>query len=422
MTAERAAKNIVVLGGGFGGVYTVLRLEKALRHDRGVKITLVSDENFFLYTPLLHEVATGGVETRHIAYPLRRLRENRRFDFHKARVLKVDLTRRQVHTDSGSIDYDFLVLALGSTTNTGSLPSKSDNVFTLKNLNDGMIIRNHIIQMFEVADGECDPKRQKQLLTFVVVGAGYTGVQLVAEIRNFVDRSLVKGYRNINPAMVRVILIGDKDYMLSGRDRTLADISTRMLRKQGVDIRLNTRVTRLWDQGMELNHLEMEPTETVIWAAGIVANSVVSALPVEKDEIGRVRVDEYLRLAAYPGVYALGDNAHFEDPETGAVLPPRAHYAVRQPKIVVANILSDLKGTPSKRYHYQDAAELVSLGPRNAAMSLYGLHLSGLIARVIWLAGYLSIMIGPYNRTRVAIDWLLALIFQRDSTLLTVKR
>jgi len=420
---QEKVKEIVVLGGGFGGVYSLIRLEKALRHVKNIRITLISNENFFLYTPMLHEVATGGIETRHIAYPIRKLlRKNRRFDFRLCHVRRVDLKNHRVFVNSGSLEYDYLVLALGSTTNMSSLPGKSENVFTLKNLLDGVQIRNHIIRMFENADCETDPKRKKQLLTFVVVGPGYTGVQLVADMRIFVMNYLLKKYPKIDPALVRVMLIGDKGHILSGRDRKLAEASAKMLGKLGVEIRLNTQITRLWEHGMELNHMEMEPTETVIWAAGIVANPVVGALEAEKDEIGRVKVDEYLRVPGYQGVYALGDNAHFEDPVTGSVLPPRAHYAVRQPKIIAANIMADIKGTSPKRYRYQDAAELVSLGPRNAAMNLYGIHLSGVIARFIWLAGYLAIMMGLYNRTRVLLDWILALIFDRDSTLLDVKR
>ncbi|MBI2857694.1 MAG: NAD(P)/FAD-dependent oxidoreductase [Chloroflexi bacterium] len=417
------ATEIVVLGGGFGGVYTLIGLEKALRKCPGARITLVSNENFFLYTPLLHEVATGGIETRHIAYPIRRLfRKRHRFEFRMCRVERVDLTQRRVILDHGELSYDFLVLALGSTTNMTSLPGYSQNVFTLKNLLDGVQIRNHIIRMFETADCETDQKRQKQLLTFVVVGPGYTGVQLVADLRSFVRHSLLKKYPRIDPAMVRVMLIGDRGYILSGRDRKLGDASVRQLRKLGVEIRLNTQITRLWDHGMELDHMEMEPTETIIWAAGIVASPVVSAIDAEKDELGRIKVDRFLRVPGYPGVYALGDNAHFEDAATGAVLPPRAHYAVRQPKVVVSNILAELINGQPREYLYHDAAELVSLGPRNAVMNLYGFHISGLVARFIWLTGYLAIMMGLYNRTRVLLDWLLAMIFDRDSTLLDVKR
>ncbi|MEW6033258.1 MAG: NAD(P)/FAD-dependent oxidoreductase [Chloroflexota bacterium] len=422
MKRKDGITEIVVLGGGFGGVYSVIRLERALRRDLSKNITLVSDENFLLYTPLLHEVATGGVETRHIAYPIRRLLSRRRFSFRRSRVLKIDLADRKVTTSGGILSYDYLILALGSTTDLSNLPNASANVFTLKNLHDGMVIRNHIIRMFELADAETDLKRKKQLLTFVVVGAGYTGVQLVTEVRSFIDRSLIRGYRNIDPAAVSVKLVEERGYVLSGEDARLSATALRLLRHQGVGVRLGSRVTRLWDHGMELDHLETEPTGTVVWTAGVVANPVVAALPVEKDEKGRVIVDQYLRIPEYPMVYALGDNAHFADPKTGAVLPPRAHYAVRQPRVVVANILADLDGRGLRPYRYQPASELVSLGPRNAAMNLYGVHLSGLLARIVWLVGYLSIMMGSYNRTRVALDWLLALIFGRDNTLLSVER
>ncbi|MBI2854922.1 MAG: NAD(P)/FAD-dependent oxidoreductase [Chloroflexi bacterium] len=418
----RPKRNIVVLGGGFGGVFSVIRLEQELRHDPSVNITLVSDQNFFLYTPFLHEVATGGIETRHIAYPLRRLRGKRHFNIQLGQVLDIDLKARRVTVSTGTLDYDYLVLALGSTTNMAELPGASSNIFTLKNLHDGIVLRNHVIRMFELADAETDTKIKKQLLTFVVVGAGHTGVQLVTELCSFVDHSLLKGYRRIDPAMVRVLLVDEASHVLSGEDMKLAAVALKHLHLQRVETRLNSRVTRIWDHGLELNHQEMETTETVVWAAGVVANSVVATLPVAKDEKGRVIVDQYLRLPEYHCVYALGDNAHFSDRKTGLVLPPRAHYAVRQPKTVATNIIGDLRGKPLRKYHFRKAAELVSLGPRNAVLNLYGLHMSGLPARFIWLVGYLSIMMGLYNRTRVLTDWMLNLIFGRDNTLLPIDR
>lgn len=422
MNTSQGDTRIVVLGGGFGGVNAVLRLERAFRHDSSKEITLVSNENFFLYTPLLHEVATGGVETRHIAYPLRRVRGKKNFCIRQGTVTGIDLDRKTVALGGDAIPYDYLLIALGSTTNIAQLPNPAHNIYTLKNLHDGMVLRNHIIRMFELADIETDHKRQKQLLTFFVVGAGYTGAQIVAEMRNFAANSLVKGYRKVAPEMVRVVLVEEKDRVLSGDDVRLAETTLKLLRRQGVEVRLSSRVTRAWDHGIELDHCEMESTETVVWTAGIVASPVVAALPVEKDERGRVVVDQYLRIPGYAGVYALGDNAHFCDAATGAVLPPRAHYAVRQPKTAVANMIAEMRGGPLRPYKYSKSAELVSLGPRNAAMNLYGVHLSGLPARVIWLAGYLSIMASTYNRTRVAIDWALNLFFDRDNTLLSIDR
>jgi len=262
-----------VLGGGFGGVNAVVRLERAFRHDKTKEITLVSNENFFLYTPLLHEVATGGVETRHIAYPLRRLRGKKSFCIRQANVCSIDLQRKTVALDTGTIQYDFLLIALGSTTNTAHLPNYASNVYMLKNLHDGMVLRNHIIRMFEAADQETDHKRQKQLLTFFVVGAGYTGVQLVAEIRNFAANSLVKGYRRVAPEMVRAVLVEERGRVLSGDDAKLAETTLKLLRCQGVEVRLNSTVTRVWDHGIELDHSEMESTETVVWTAGIVATT-----------------------------------------------------------------------------------------------------------------------------------------------------
>jgi NADH dehydrogenase len=408
-------------------------LERALRNYPSATITLVSDENFFLYTPLLHEVATGGVETRHIAYPIRRLRGKRKFDFVQGEVLDIDLAKREVifeqapwlhleETASGVLHYDYLILALGGTTDTSQLPNLAENIFTLKNLRDGMVIRNHLIRMFELADTETDLKLQKQMLTFAVVGGGYTGIQLVAEIRSFIGRSLVKGYTNVDPAMVRVMLIEEKETILSGEEEELASVSLNILMRQGIEVHLNTPVTRAWDHAIELNHLGVESMETVIWTAGIVANPVVASLPVEKDEMGRVVVDQYQRIPGYSSVYALGDNARFTDSTTGTVVPPRAHYAVRQPKTAVSNIVRSIQDKPLKQYRYRPGVKLISLGPRTAAISIFGFHLSGFLIRIVWLIGYLGIMMGSYNRIRVVIDWFLALFFGRDSTLLSIKR
>lgn len=173
---------------------------------------------------------------------------------------------------------------------------------------------------------------------------------------------------------------------------------------------------------MEINGVRWLPTSTVVWATGIRANTVVARLPVEKDSLGRVLVNEYLELPAFPGVYALGDNACIMDVTTGEALPPRAHFAVRQPKTVAANIVADLGGKARRPYRWKPAIEMISLGPRNAAMSFRGIHLFGLPVRLLWVLGYLSLVIGAYNRIRIVVDWLLILFFGRDSTLLRIER
>lgn len=410
---------IVILGGGFGGVYTTLHLGKALRKHRAVNITLVSQENFFLFTPLLHEVATGGIETRHIAQPIRGLQKGRRFSFTQAQVERVDLEGKVVHTSRGPIAYDSLVLALGAVPDTSRIQGSAPYLFFLKNLYDGLLLRNHIIGLFEEAAAQGKEKAGR--LTFTVVGGGGTGVQLIAEIRDFVTRFILRNYP-VPSSQVHFLLIQDEDRLLEDMDPRLARYALATLHKKGVEVRLGSRVTRLLPQEVEINGQEVVPTGTLVWTGGIKASPVVEGLPLAKDDRGRIRVDQHLEVAGYPGVYALGDNASFVDARTGRSLPARAHIAVRQPRTVARNIVADLTGGRKRAFKPPWTAELVALGSHRAAAKLSFIRLYGLPARVLWLTGYLLLVPSRYTRTRVALDWLLALIFGRDLTHLRLPR
>ncbi len=416
----KVSTNILVLGGGFAGVYTTLHLERALRNEPGVNITLVSNENFFMFTSFLHEVAVGRIETRHIAYPIRRLRGSKRFNFILASVESIDLAGRTVITDHGRLSYDYLVIALGSTTDMTTLPEAGQRVLVLKDLHDGIMVRNHIIRQFENADAEPDPRLREPLLTFVVAGGGHTGVQMVAEVASFVRKTLPKHYPGISPGAIRVLLVQQGPAILSEMDPALAAAALKAITRQGVEVMFNSRITHIGDSWVRINETEVTPARTVIWLTGVVANSVVSGLPVARDETGRLIVDRNLGLPGFPGVFAVGDNAHLR--VGGEVLPPRAHIAVRQAKCAARNIVADIRGRPRTAFNYNNMGEIVSLGAGSAVAKLYFLRLHGFAARVLWLIAYLTIMKGYYNRTRVLMDWFLALVFGRDTTLLRIER
>ncbi|MFH1626345.1 MAG: FAD-dependent oxidoreductase, partial [Pseudomonadota bacterium] len=316
-------KNILILGCGFGGFYTALHMQKFMKRDKNYAVVLVSNENFFLFTPLLHKVACGAVETRHIAYPIRRLKRRPRFNFHQREIRSIDLQGKKIATDSGILDYHYLVLALGSITDTRALPSFENNVFELKALFDGLVLRNHIIRMFEQADVEPRTDEQSHLLTFVVVGGGYTGVQLAAEIDDFVRGSLVKGYRRINPALIKIILIEEGSRIMEEMEERLAATALAYLKSQGVEVLLDSRVTTVSEKTIEITGKRTIFTRTMVWVTGVVANPLVAELPAEKDERGRVKVNEFLQVSGYAKVYALGDNACFITPQTGKALPFR---------------------------------------------------------------------------------------------------
>jgi len=411
-------RKVLILGSGFGGIYVLRHLVRSLNRNENVATTLISDENFFLFSPLLHEVATGRIETRHIAYPIRKLHWRDRFNFFQANIGEIDLPRRRVITTQGSFDFDYLVLALGSVTDTSELErlGPEQQVFTLKTLHDSRLIKNRIIELFERASTEDKPEIRKRLLTFVVCGGGYTGVQLVTEFHDFVYRSLLKFYWNISVADVRILLIEKEARIAAELHSKLGTYVKNRLQHMDLEVRLKSRVTRIWAGGLELNGAEIVPTNMIIWVTGVVAHPLIAALPVQRDDIGRVMVDDYLQLSGTTGFYAVGDCAHYKDPHSGSPIPPRAHTAVRQARIVAHNILADIRGQDREPYHYTNTAEAISLGSSDAAVRFFWLRFYGFFARLVWLVSYSSLVTGTPNRIRIIMDWLLSWVFGRDVT------
>ncbi|MBN1643251.1 MAG: FAD-dependent oxidoreductase [Dehalococcoidales bacterium] len=411
------SRKVLILGGGFGGVYTLRNLVPALNRNENIETTLVSDENYFLFTPLLHEVALGRIETRHIAFPIRSIQWKDRFKFIQAGVEKIDLGARKVFTTAGTLDFDYLVIALGSTTDMTAIGPDWKNVSTLKNLNDGRLIRNHIMRTFEQASAEKDPARRRQLLTFVVSGAGYTGVQVVTGLRDLVLSNLPRFYKTINKNDVRVILIEASPKIVADLHTKLGAYVMRYLKNMGVEVRLSSKITRAWDSGIEINNTETIPTSTVIWVSGVAANPVIAGIEnIDKDNLGRAFVNEYLEVPGFPGVYAIGDCAHIKNPKTGKPIPPLAHTAVRQAKVVSGNVLSDIRGLNRKPYRYSKPPDMVSLGSYKAVFRFRSIRLYGYFPRLILTFIYLVLITGMPNRIRIVIDWLLSIIFGRDTT------
>lgn len=409
-------KKILILGSGFGGTTVLRRLVPALKRNENAEITMVSEENFFLFSPLLHEIATGHIETRHVAYPIRRLRWRKRFNFMQGSVEGIDLKRRRVTTSTGGLDFDYLVIALGSVSNIPeSVLLEKGNLFTLKTLNDAILIRNHIISIFEQAVIEKNSRKLRQLLTFMVAGAGYTGVQMVTELRDFIFKTLVKLYTSIDPTYIRIILVEAESKLMPEMDAHFGAYAFKYLQQTKVETRFNSRVTQVWKDKVQINHLEVVPVSTIIWVAGVVANPQVAALNIAKDNLSRVLVNEYLEVPGFPGVYAVGDCAHFKDIRSGKPVQPRAHTGVRQAKVAAINILADIHGRSKKPYHHSNPVQMVSLGSTKAIFCFGKLRLYGLPARLVWLGAYALLVTGIYNRLRITTDWLLTSVFGRDT-------
>jgi NADH dehydrogenase len=412
-------RRVLILGSGFGGTYTLRHLVRSLNKNENIETTMVSSENFFLFSPLLHEVAMGGIETRHIAYPIRRLHWRDRFNFVQAEVEKIDLAGRQVATSAGALPYDFLVIALGSVSVVPAFePRARKSIFTLKTLHDSMSIRNHIISKFEQASRETDQAARRRLLTFAVSGAGYTGVQVVTELSDFIHRTLVRFYRTVEGGDVRILLVETEPRIIGDLDPRLGAYAMRQIKKVGIEIRLRSQVTQVGADSIEINGEEMIPTETLLWVAGVTANPRVAELDVTRDRIGRVLVDRYLELPAFPGVYAVGDSARFVDEGTGQAIPPRAHTAVRQARVAAKNILADIRGYNKQPYGYSQSSEGVSLGASRAVFRYRRIRVYGFAAKLIWLVAYSFLVTGAYNRVRIVNDWILTRLFGRDTTYL----
>lgn len=408
---------VLILGSGFGGVYALRRMV-GLAKEGELDITLISEENLFVFSPLLHEVATGALEPRHVATPVRRLPKPEMFTFVHSPIQHIDLENRRVLTGNGEFHYDYLILALGSTRDTSRLKNEGAKVLSLKSLQDARQIKNQIIEVFEQAATERDPARQRELLTFVISGGGYIGVQLIAALRDFIYRDLLKCYPMIDRQSVNLVLVEITPKIIPVLHTKLGAYAMKHLRKTGIDVRLKSEVTAAYPDHVVINHSEVLPCHTLIWVAGVLANSRVAETLARKDPIGRVYVNWYLQLVDFPEVYAVGDCAHFTHPKTGGPIPPKAHTGVRQAKRAACNVVADARGEKLLPYSYSNPFEVIPLGPSRGIFSFHSLRLYGILGRFLWMAGYATLVPNVYNRLRITTDWILSLIFGRDMSLL----
>jgi NADH dehydrogenase len=411
--AHTPKTRILVLGGGFGGVYTARHLETLCKRRPDIEIVLVSRDNFLVMTPLLFEVCSGTLDLRHSSFPIRAFLRRTRFG--EATVQDIDLDRRVVHVTNGGQDeelfYDHLVLALGAMTNRTMIPG-SEHAFTFKTLADAFLLRNHIIERFERADVEPDPQFRRSMLTFVVVGGGLVGVELFGELTAFVDEILPL-YRNVSRGQVRFLLLQAGDRIMPEIDPELAGYGARVLRgRQGAEIRTHAPVRAIEPGKVHLAD-ETIGAETIVLAAGIVPNPVVASLPVEKDPRGHIVVDGTMRCKTRSEVWALGDCARIPAPD-GQPYPNLAQHALREAKVLARNIHAVLDGRPPQPFVYSTLGMMGSLGHSRAFGQLVSLRVHGIAAWFVRRTYYLLQMPGWSRRLRIMIDWTFALLFRPD--------
>jgi len=418
---------IVILGGGFAGMRTAKCLEERGRDSHSVSITLVSETNALLFTPMLAEVAGGSVEPSHISTPLRS--SLHRTEFIRGLATEIDLERcRVVLCDGPVVDggrgrrevpFDHLVLALGSVSNYLGLSNIEKFAFNFKSLFDAIRIRNHVIEMFERADRESDPGLRRPLLSFVVAGGGFAGVELAGALNDF-SHGILADYPNLNREELSVVIVHSQGRILPELSESLAHYARERMEARGVRFRLNTRVVDAHAGVVILSNGEI-PAETLVWTAGTAPNPLLKTLPVEKDHRGSVVVDSTLSVPGQEGLWALGDCAAVSDAKTGRPCPPTAQFALREAEVLATNILAQLRGRPARKFHFDSLGALCVVGHQTACAELTvpfargrSMRFSGLLAWLLWRGIYLSKLPGPERKIRVLVDWTVELFFPRD--------
>ena len=408
---------IVIIGGGFAGTAIALRLEKAFRRDDSVEITLIDSENFFTFTPLLPEVPSGSIQPKHIVFPLRALLK--RTAVRQAEVKAINLQQRTVtaaHCEACgdyTVPFDHLVLALGSVPNYFGLPGVAENALTIKSLADATALHAHVIDKLEHADLQPDPAVRRQLLTFVVAGGGFAGVETLAELNDFVQGA-GKFYPRISPEEIRMILIHSGDRILPEVSESLSTYALNKLRSRGVEVLLKTRVKGCSPDTIQLSDGTEINAHTFVWAAGTAPSPVLDLVDVPRSKSGRVEVDATMTVNGRPGLWAVGDSATIPDLVTGGTCPPTAQYALRQGHRLADNIAAAIHGDEPQPFRFKALGLLAGLGRRSAVAEILGMRFSGFIAWWLWRTIYLMKLPGFERKLRVAIDWTLDLFFARD--------
>jgi NADH dehydrogenase len=409
------ATRIVILGGGFGGLHTALHLEKLARGRADVDITLVSHDNFFLFTPMLHEVAASDLDITHIVSPIRTLL--RKSTVFVGDVESIDLAGRQVVVSHGfdnhthELGYDHLVVALGSITNFHGLPGLEQHALTMKTLGDAIHLRNRVIAALEEADTECRADGDGGL-TCVVAGGGFAGVETLAGLNDFVREGL-RFYPRIRPEKVRMVLVHSGPAILPELGEHLGGYAQRKLARRGVEIVTDARVSGVSDAGVRLGDGRFIPTRLVVWAAGTSPHPLLHGLPCALDH-GRLVADATLAVPGWPGVWALGDCASIPDRRTGRPYPPTAQHALRQAKTVARNIMAAIRGESAATFDFRTIGQLAAIGRRTGVARVFGVNFSGFVAWWLWRTIYLGKLPRFEKKVRVAIDWTLDLLFAKD--------
>ncbi|MFN8390826.1 MAG: NAD(P)/FAD-dependent oxidoreductase [Bdellovibrionota bacterium] len=421
-------KRVVVIGGGFAGLYAAMGLNKRLGYHRELEITVLDRKNYFLFPPLLPSAAAGTIETRQVSYPFRRIFETTNIMFRKVDVTKIDPSARtisgvieineeasgQVIAREAMFEYDYLVLAPGSVTQIFNTPGAAQHAFFMRELNDAVVMRNHVIDCFERAAAVDDEAIQKELLRFVVVGAGPTGIETATEIYDLIHEVLLRRYPEVDHHVPEVCIIQSGEKILPGWHEQVVNTAEKQLNKLMIKLLLKARVTNVGPTSVTLGDGRTIAARTVIWCAGVKPSELLTRTNLPLDRSGRVTIADTLLASGYDNVFVLGDAAYLVDSKSGKPLPPLGQVAFQQGSHTAKNLVRVLSGESPKPFRYFDFGSLVSVGEHFAAVNLMGVRISGFIGWFIWRTLYLTKLVGFSNRIRVMIDWSLDLLIERS--------
>jgi NADH dehydrogenase len=417
-------KRIVILGGGFAGVSTARELCAKARRRPDIEVHLVSDENYFVFQPLLPEVVGCGIEPGHILNPIRQLCPG--VHFHGATVESIDtVARRLVLLGADerfrmTLDYDHLVIALGLTIDLSRTPGMTEHSLPIKTLGDAFHLRNHVISRLEQADIEPDESQRRKLLTFLAVGGGFSGVETIAEINDMI-KAVLRFYPRARETGARVILVHSRERILNELNPRLAAFAEKKLKQRGVELLLNCRVGEATSTGLVLADGTTIEAGTIVCTVGNAPHPLIAStkLPQEK---GRLLVDDRLRVRENDNIWSLGDAALVPDARRGGFCPPTAQYAMRQGVRCARNIVSVIDGKPPLPFKFAGLGQLAVVGHRSGVAEIMGLRISGPLAWFLWRSVYWMKLPGLRCKIRVGLDWALDALFPRDITKLAVDR
>ncbi len=413
---ERGARpRVVILGGGFGGLYAAQALEKA-----PVDVTIIDRRNHHLFQPLLYQVATAALNPSDIAAPIRGLVGPKGDRVILSEVEDVDLAAQRVKLCDGEVSYDYLIVATGATHSYFGKDEWARHAPGLKTLEDAVSIRQRVLMAFERAEREPDPVRRRELLTFVVVGAGATGVEMAGAFEDVARHALARDFQNFDPRSARIVLLEGAPHVLPSYPEDLSMHARRSLEKIGVEVRTGAKVTNVDERGVEIGGTERIDARTVVWAAGVAASPLGRKLGAEVDRAGRVKVTKALTVPGHDNVFVIGDLAHVID-ENGKPVPGVAPAAMQMGKAAARNIVHQIRGEPMFPFQYWDRGMFSVIG-RGAAVGIafHRFKMHGFLAWVSWLFIHLMFLIGFRNKVIVLMDWAYSyLTFRRGVRLIT---